>query len=188
MMYKLSGSLPIIICCRRCSFTNRTSTRQCIRKSSRVYIFSYRVAGILIHNNKILLQRPKDDTGYSIPGGHVCYGETSAQALTREFIEEIQLDINIERLILIGENFWPWGNRPCHQISLYYSISMNDLTQIPLNGTFHALDEIGGERIDLDFCWIPLSNIDDIILYPTNIRPYLSSIPTYPKHFIYHQN
>ena len=64
------------------------------------FIFSYRVAGILIHDNKILLQRPKEDAGYSIPGGYVNYGETSAQALVREFFEEIKLDINIERLIL----------------------------------------------------------------------------------------
>ena len=152
------------------------------------FIFSYRVAGILIHDNKILLQRPKNDVVYSIPGGHVSYGETSAQAFVREFFEEIKLDINIERLILFGENFWPWGNRPCHQISLYYLISMNDLTQIPLNGMFHAFDEIGGERINLDFCWIPLDDIDDIALYPTNITPYLLSIPTYPKHFVYRQD
>lgn len=34
------------------------------------YIFSYRVAGILIHNGKIILQRPVNGTGYAFPGGH----------------------------------------------------------------------------------------------------------------------
>jgi len=33
------------------------------------FVFSYRVAGLLIKNNKVLLQRPISDTGYAIPGG-----------------------------------------------------------------------------------------------------------------------
>lgn len=31
------------------------------------FIFSYRVAGILIYNDKILLQKPVNDNGYSLP-------------------------------------------------------------------------------------------------------------------------
>lgn len=34
------------------------------------FIFSYRVGGILIQDDKILLQRPAGDD-YAIPGGHV---------------------------------------------------------------------------------------------------------------------
>lgn len=34
------------------------------------FVFSYRVGGILKHNGKILLQRPKNDD-YAIIGGHV---------------------------------------------------------------------------------------------------------------------
>lgn len=77
------------------------------------FVFSYRVAGILIKNNKILLQKPKNDDGYSIPGGHVSFGEISSETLIREFKEEINADIKIEKLIMVGENFFPWGNRPC---------------------------------------------------------------------------
>ncbi len=39
------------------------------------FVFSYRVAGILIRDKKILLQKPKNDDGYSIQGGHVSFGE-----------------------------------------------------------------------------------------------------------------
>ena len=38
------------------------------------FVFSYRVAGILIHEGKILLQTAGDDPGYAFPGGHVAYG------------------------------------------------------------------------------------------------------------------
>ena len=39
------------------------------------FVFSYRVGGILIHNEKILLQRPKNDD-YAIIGGHYSGRET----------------------------------------------------------------------------------------------------------------
>ena len=52
------------------------------------FVFSYRVGGILVHNSKILLQRPADDD-YAIIGGHVTAMETSAETLKREFEEEL---------------------------------------------------------------------------------------------------
>lgn len=151
------------------------------------FVFSYRIAGILIHNGKILLQKPLNDDGYSIPGGHVAFNETSDITLIREFKEEINADIRIERLILIGETFFPWGKRPCQQISLYYLISLQDNPTIPLNGTFRAQDEIGNERIDLDFCWIPLTELGNIKLYPLCIKEYITNIPQAPIHFVYRQ-
>ena len=51
------------------------------------FVFSYRVGGILIHDGKILLQRPKNDN-YAIIGGHVAAMETSMESLKREFEEE----------------------------------------------------------------------------------------------------
>ena len=49
------------------------------------FVFSYRVGGILKHNGKILLQRPKNDD-YAIIGGHVAAMETSiGNSLKREF-------------------------------------------------------------------------------------------------------
>ena len=44
------------------------------------FVFSYRVGGILIHDGKILLQRPENDD-YAIIGGHVAAMETSMETL-----------------------------------------------------------------------------------------------------------
>jgi hypothetical protein len=43
------------------------------------FVFSYRVGGILKHNGKILLQRPKNDD-YAIIGGHVAIINTIINA------------------------------------------------------------------------------------------------------------
>ena len=79
------------------------------------YVFSYRVAGILIHNGKVLLQRPTNDTGYAFPGGHVELGETNEETLIREFKEEIGVDIKVKEIKWVAEIFFPWGNKLCHQ-------------------------------------------------------------------------
>ena len=57
-----------------------------------------RVAGILVENNKILLiQHHKNNKKYwLIPGGGNDWGETTKQALIREYKEETNLDINYQ--------------------------------------------------------------------------------------------
>jgi ADP-ribose pyrophosphatase YjhB (NUDIX family) len=149
------------------------------------FVFSYRVAGILIKNGKILLQKPKNDDGYSIPGGHVSFGETTAEALIREFKEEIKADIEVEKLIMVGENFFPWGNKLCQQISMYYTVSLCNEQQIVLDGNFEATDESGNKRMDLDFSWIPLSEIYNLTVYPTNITEDIITLPEHIKYFVY---
>ena len=121
------------------------------------FVFSYRVGGILKHNGKILLQRPKNDD-YAIIGGHVAAMETSMETLKREFEEELHAKIEVDNLLAIGEIYFPWGKRPCHQICLYYNVHLMD-DNIPLDGVFHGYDELDNERIDLDFCWVSLEDL-----------------------------
>ena len=149
------------------------------------YIFSYRVGGVLIHNDKMLLQRVPGDDGYAFIGGHVAFGETTAETLVREFKEEIRADIKVERLLMVGENFFPWGKHPCHQINLYYLVSLTDGTQIPLDGSFKAVDELGNERIDLDMCWISLKDIPNITVYPTEAKEHIINIPNEIVYFVH---
>lgn len=151
------------------------------------FVFSYRVAGILIRDNKILLQKPLDEDGYALPGGHVSFGELSENALIREFREEIGADIEVKRLVLVGENFFTWDDKPCQQICLYYLVSLCDPAQIPLKGSFRAFDEIFNERIDLEFSWLSLSQLNRIKLYPLNINEDLLALPDHIKHFIYRE-
>ena len=113
------------------------------------------------------------------------FGETTSETLIREFKEEINADIKIEKLIMVGENFFPWGNKACQQISLYYAVTLCNEHEIPLDRTFEAKDDLGNKRVDLDFLWIPLSEIHNIMDYPTNIKDDLISLPEQIKHFIY---
>lgn len=149
------------------------------------YIFSYRVAGILIRNDQVLLQRPVGDSGYAFPGGHVGFGETNEETLIREFKEEISADIRVNGLRWVGEIFFPWSNRPCHQICLYYDISLEDETQIPLDKNFFATDEMENETVSLEFLWINIAGIEDVEIYPVNTKQLLRNYNSGIEHFVY---
>ena len=147
------------------------------------FVFSYRIQGVLIREGKALLQRSGED--YALIGGHVAAMETTRETLVREFKEEIHADIAVDRLLAVGEVFFPWGEKRCHQIGLYYEVHLLDESQIPLDGVFHGYDELGGKRVDLDFCWVPLSELEHIALYPPQMVPHILSGSKEILHFVY---
>lgn len=149
------------------------------------YVFSYRVAGLLVHDGKILLQRPKDDTAYAIPGGHVALGETNEETLIHEFKEEINVDIRVDRLKWVGEIFFPWGGKPCHQICLFYSILLNENTNILLDGAFWGNEQLEDKSFKLEFSWININDIESIELYPIEAKKYLVNGLNQVEHFVY---
>lgn len=150
------------------------------------YVFSYRVAGICIQNGKVLLQKPTNDNGFAFPGGHVAFGETNAETLLREFKEEIGADISVGELKWVGEIFFPWGEKPCHQICLYYMVTLEN-AHIPQEGMFMAQEHLEGRNFEIEFHWIPLEEIKDIELYPTNAKELLGSLEEGTEHFVYQE-
>ena len=151
------------------------------------YIFSYRVAGICIQNGKVLLQKPTNDNGYAFPGGHVALGETNEQTLKREFQEEIGADITVGALRWVAEIFFPWGDKPCHQICLYYDVEISG-QDTPKDGKFIAHEHIEGRNFDIEFHWIPLEEVKDISVYPTNAAGLLHKLNDGVRHFVYRED
>ena len=150
------------------------------------YVFSYRVAGICVQNEKVLLQKPTNDTAFAFPGGHVAFGETNAQALIREFQEEISVDVSVGDLKWVGEVFFPWGNKPCHQICLYYIVEVKS-DNIPLEDVFIGKEQIEGRNFNMEFHWVPLTELKNIEVYPTNAVELINRITNGVQHFIYRE-
>lgn len=150
------------------------------------FMFSYRVGGILIQNGKILLQKPANDD-YSIIGGHVSAMETTAETLRREFMEEIHADIRAGELLAVGEIFFPWGSKPCHQISMYYCVQLTDPNAIPADGSFWGYDDFDNQRVNLKYCWVPIEELRNIKVYPEELIPHILSGEKQVFHFISNQ-
>lgn len=150
------------------------------------HVFSYRVAGICCKNGKVLLQKPTNDTGFAFPGGHVALGETNEETLIREFKEEIGADISVGDLKWVGEIFFPWGTKPCHQICLYYMVELLS-EEIPTNGMFMGTEHLASRNFDLEFHWIPLESLEHMEVYPTNAAELMKKLTDGVQHFIYRE-
>ena len=75
-----------------------------------------------------------------------------------------------------------------HQICLYYNVHMLKEKSISLDGTFHGYDELDGERIDMDFCWVSLEELKKgIKVYPMELIPYILEKSEETVHFISRQ-
>lgn len=150
------------------------------------YVFSYRVAGICMQNGCVLLQRPTNDKGYAFPGGHVSLGETNAETLVREFKEEIGADIAVRELKWVAEIFFPWGDKLCHQICLYYEIELLS-PDTPRTGSFPATESFEGREFTINFHWVPLTELQNLTVYPENTAALLQKWDDGVQHFVYRE-
>ena len=149
------------------------------------WVFSYRVAGICVQNGKVLLQTTTgEDRSFAFPGGHVEFGETNEETLIREFKEEIGAGIRVGELKWVAEVFFPWGNKPCHQICLYYTVEILS-PEIPKDGVFMAAEHIEGRNFQLEYHWVPLNEVEKLEVYPTQTPELLQKLDAGVQHFVY---
>lgn len=146
------------------------------------HIFSYRVGGLPIRDGRILVQRDKSGV-HAVIGGHVAFGETAAETLKREFREETGLEVQVDELLAVQENFFAWGNKPCHQVHFYYFVTLPEAA-LPGGGPYPFYDDKGQVRADLDLLWMSLDDLQKQEFYPKELLPHLLKKPQKIVHFV----
>ena len=126
-----------------------------------------RVAGILVENNKILLiQHHKNNKKYwLIPGGGNDWGETTKQALVREYKEETNLDIEVDEFLFFSETISP--NKERHVLNLFFKVHRNNKNDDNI--------QLGNEEVLTDLKFITKDELKSITIYP-NIKENLLKI------------
>ncbi|MDF2922506.1 MAG: hypothetical protein K0R57_1420 [Paenibacillaceae bacterium] len=137
----------------------------------------FRAAGVLLRNNKILVQCDKGV--YALPGGHVKIGETSEETLIREYAEETGATIICNRLLWVEETFWEWDQKKAHGIVFYYLISLETNTDLPENCFISQKDN---RNIMLE--WVPIEELKQLQIYPAFIKEKIAHIPNGIEHLI----
>lgn len=114
-----------------------------------------RVAAFIRREQSILLVRHRKDGRdyWLLPGGGVEYGESLADALTREVREETGLDIELGDLILVNDSIPP------------------DLARHTVNLVFQAAEKGGTLRSGHDerlqeAAFLPIEALDSLIVFP----------------------
>lgn len=86
--------------------------------------------GLAIKNNKLLVSegfdKVKNETFYRCLGGGIEFLEKGEEALRREFLEEINVDIIVKDFLGISENIFTYQGKKAHELILFYSIEIPD--------------------------------------------------------------
>lgn len=139
--------------------------------------FIYRVAAIIIKDNKLLMVKHEDYPCYYTVGGKVKINETSEEAIIRETYEETGVEFHIDRLAFIQERFFKIAGEDHHEIVFYYLMKEN------LNIDFFCrsfTDQGSKESLH----WLPIENLDKIYIIPEFFKTKLLESMTNIEHII----
>ena len=146
--------------------------------------FNFRIAGVAINDNKILLHKNINDSFWALPGGRNEFNENSELTLIREMKEEIGETIGIEKLLWVIENFLKFSNKNFHEISLIYLMDLDKCTYIKEKNEFDGIEK----EVDLLYKWFDLDKIQEVELYPACLKTRLNNLPNNIEHIIHYDD
>ena len=99
---------------------------------------------------------------YYLPGGHVEFGETAAEALRRELLEETGIRTRIGPLLLVAEVRFDDRGRPRHEISKMFHVEHFDFP-----AHLQTLEP------KIAFCWLAPDSLASADLRPACIKSWI---------------
>jgi 8-oxo-dGTP pyrophosphatase MutT (NUDIX family) len=136
-------------------------------------VFNYRVADIIIHNNKVLVQKATDCEYLALVGGRCKICEASKDAALREFKEEIGLDAKIKKEIGMVENFFYSDfdeEKEYHEMLFLFELEFTDPKYYDYE-VIETVEEENKERVK--YIWVPLEELRKVDFRPSIILDYL---------------
>ncbi|HEY5788436.1 MAG TPA: NUDIX domain-containing protein [Microlunatus sp.] len=98
-------------------------------------------------------------TFHRLLGGHVEFGEHSADAVVREIAEELDTELSEVTLLGVVENVYSYAGTPGHEVVFVYAATVADGV-VPDEGGWY--DDGGPIRVE----WRPVDVETDVPLYP----------------------
>ena len=148
--------------------------------------FNYRIVGVAVHENHVLLHRAHVDNFWTFPGGRAEFGESAEKTLKREMMEELNIEVEVVRLLWLVENFFTYAEKNCHEIALYFLMRLpNQSKYLTDAGPYQGWEESG---IELTFQWFPLETevLASLPLLPSFLQTELQNLPESVRHIVHY--
>lgn len=129
------------------------------------------VLGLVKKGNKLLVSKGYDKVKqqefYRCLGGGIEFLEKSEDALKREFKEELNIEIKVDKFLGISENIFTFEGKDAHEIALLYDASIKEEDY---KEKYKIIDEEDSEAI-----WVDINRFKnkELILYPEQVFKYL---------------
>lgn len=148
--------------------------------------FKFRVAGVILHEQQILLTRDNDGPYYYLPGGKLRFSESSEETIVREMREELHEEVAVERLLWVVENFFREERIKLryHEFSLYY------LLKLPENSPLYDQPVMifnENNEVKLEMKWVPFAELSRMRVYPRFLKERVYDLPLTPEHIVIHE-
>lgn len=144
--------------------------------------FTYRIVGVAIEDGRVLLHQAEGDDFWALPGGRAELLEPAAATLRREMREELDIEVEVVRLLWLVENFFQHQGHDHHELGLYF------LMQTPAGWPHRTAVEpfIGDENgVRLVFQWFPLDKLASLRVYPSFLPEGLRNLPLTLQHVVH---
>lgn len=149
------------------------------------YNFKFRVSGIVIVENKLLITDMDNSGFFCLPGGYVELGETTVEAIIREMKEEINKNFEVKEYLGVVEIYFiNKYTKKMHEISFYYLMHPKDFID---TNDFIIYEKDGEGIIKQDFKWIDLNEIDNYDIRPEFLKERLRKNDMVFNHLIINQ-
>ncbi|WP_135363532.1 NUDIX domain-containing protein [Halosimplex halophilum] len=130
--------------------------------------------GVPRREDEVLLSRLHDSDGtetfYRPIGGGIEFGESSDEALAREFEEELDVEVVEADLLETLENTFTFEGRRGHEIWFLYDVTLAESWP-------YERDEFDGREPEADetyrAVWTPVDALDDVTVYPEHLASLL---------------
>lgn len=123
------------------------------------YKLNVRAAGVIIHNNKVLVHKNVNSDHYALVGGRIEIGENSVDTIKREIKEELGKDIEITGYISTIENFFEMKGSKYHEIMFVHKVEFVNEEDKRIE---YSLENIEGKDY-LKYEWLELDKMNSIL-------------------------
>ena len=133
--------------------------------------------GLVTRGGQVLLERYPADERHGeflrAPGGGIDFHETARAALSREFREELDVEVDDARLLGVTENIFEVGGRRGHEIVHVFAVESAQLASLPADARLPVLDS------HTSVGWYDTATLraGDVPVYPDGILDLLASDP-----------